>query len=201
MVTASEGLCAFDLRLPLQPWSRVLLDCCASGATWRGATLPLFRWSSTTPTPRQRMRRKSTLVLATYAMRKYSGTASQLHAASAIRASTTFGGETEKKHKTIFEQPADAPGRQACSSRMLKGDSRPTNHQSWFPSFSFGHEATNAALNPMSDRHLELVKPPKAHALRVVGLLGSGQFASVWRVDDGTPVGLLGSSSSSVEHH
>ena len=64
-----------------------------------------------------------------------------------------------------------------------------------------GHEATNAALNPMSDRHLELVKPPKAHALRVVGLLGSGQFASVWRVDDGTPVGLLGSSSSSVEHH
>ena len=40
-------------------------------------------------------------------------------------------------------------------------------------------------MMPAPDQHGELVKPPKAHALRVVGLLGSGQFASVWRVDDG----------------
>jgi hypothetical protein len=54
----------------------------------------------------------------------------------------------------------------------------------------------------MSDQHDELVSPPKAHALRVVGLLGSGQFASVWRVDDGTPLGFTrqAGGTSSNEH-
>ena len=50
--------------------------------------------------------------------------------------------------------------------------------------------------------HDELVSPPKAHALRVVGLLGSGQFASVWRVDDGTPLSFCRETggTSSNEH-
>jgi len=53
----------------------------------------------------------------------------------------------------------------------------------------------------MSDQHDELVSPPKAHALRVVGLLGSGQFASVWRVDDGTPFGFTRHAGGSSNEH